>query len=748
MWSWASESLRRVRPIGPLTAAFVLVAGLYSLATPVFEAPDEIQHFYYVKYIVEERRLPVQGPEGWNTWAQEGNQPPLYYVLAAPLAAPVDLSDTDEVLWLNPQANVGNPLQPGNKNRVVHRDEERFPYRGTVLAVHLIRLLSVALGAGTVYFTYLLARELLPGRRSLSLVAAALVGFNPQFCFISGAVSNDNLVTFLAAISLFLSVRYLLGRLGRRGVALWGLVLGLAALSKVSGLLLLAVALGAILAAAWSRRSPLPSLLADAGLLLGLWALVAGWWYLRNWFLYGEPTGTSAMIAVAGERTTPVSWPAFLHELRGLRISYWGVLGWFNILAWPWLYRVADALGLLALAGLLLGAWWSRRRLLNDARPLAALALVAWAALMAVSLLFWTTQTFGSQGRLLFPASPALAVLSVLGWSHLPVVGRRGWAFGLLAAGLAVLAVATPFVYIRPAYARPPILTEAEVPPEARIAPPLDHAERIRLLGREVRPSEVHPGDWVEVVLYWQCLQPMDYDYNLFIRLLGYREEVIAQVDSYPGAGTYPTSLWQPGQVIRDRYRVQVSPIARVPVVAKVDIGFYDRWSMAGLPSHDPQGQPMSGVIGTVKVTPNRTEPAPEPTYLLGGAIGLAQYEVSDTTLTPGGQLFVSLTWQSVRPVQEDYTVFLHLEGPKGVVAQNDRPPLSGYYPTSAWSPGDLVPDRVRLLVGARVPEGTYRLVAGLYRLQDGARLPVTAPDGTPVGDHIPLGEIRIVRKP
>jgi len=276
----------------------------------------------------------------------------------------------------------------------------------------------------------------------------------------------------------------------------------------------------------------------------------------------------------------------------------------------------------------------------------------------------------------------------------------------------------------------------------------LDHAERIRLLGREVRPSEVHPGDWVEVVLYWQCLQPMDYDYNLFIRLLGYREEVIAQVDSYPGAGTYPTSLWQPGQVIRDRYRVQVSPIARVPVVAKVDIGFYDRWSMAGLPSHDPQGQPMSGVIGTVKVTPNRTEPAPEPTYLLGGAIGLAQYEVSDTTLTPGGQLFVSLTWQSVRPVQEDYTVFLHLEGPKGVVAQNDRPPLSGYYPTSAWSPGDLVPDRMRLLVGARVPEGTYRLVAGLYRLQDGARLPVTAPDGTPVGDHIPLGEIRIVRKP
>lgn len=747
MLSWASERFRRVRLIVPVMAAFVLVAGLYSLMTPVFEAPDEIQHFHYVKYLVEERRLPIQGPEGWNTWAQEGNQPPLYYVLAAALAAPVNLSDTDEVLWLNPQANVGNPLQPGNKNRIVHRDEERFPYRGTVLAVHLIRLLSVALGAGTVCFTYLLAQDLLPGQRFLPLVAAALVGFNPQFCFISGAVSNDNLITFLSAVSLFLSVRYLAGRLGRRGVALWGLLLGLAALAKVSGLLLLVLAMGVIFLAAWRQGGSFRRSLGDAGLLLLVWVLVAGWWYGRNWFLYGEPTGTSAMIAVAGERTTPISWPAFLHELRGLRISYWGVLGWFNILAWPWLYRVADVLVLLALVGLLLGVCRSRRGLWHDVRALAALALAFWIALMAISLLLWTSQTPGSQGRLLFPASPALAVLGVLGWSHLPVVGRRGWVFGLLAAGLAVLAAATPFVYIRSAYARPPILTEAEVPQEARI-PPLDHAERIRLLGRDIRPSEAHPGDWVDIVLYWQCLQSMDYDYNLFIRLLGYREEVIAQIDSYPGAGTYPTSLWQPGQVIQDRYRVQVSPLARVPVVAKVDIGFYDRGSMAGLPSHDPQGQPMPGVIGTLKVTPNRTEPAPEPMYLLGEAIGLAQYEVSDTVLTPGGQLFVSLTWQSVRSVQEDYTVFLHLEGPKGVVAQNDRPPLSGYYPTSAWAPGDLVSDRMRLLVGTRVPAGTYRLVAGLYRLQDGTRLPVTSPDGISVGDHIPLGEIRIVRRP
>ncbi|MBC7223883.1 MAG: phospholipid carrier-dependent glycosyltransferase, partial [Anaerolineae bacterium] len=288
MRSWATDALRGDRLAVLLVLAFAVVAGMYSVVTPVFEAPDEIQHFYYVKHLVETRRLPVQGPEGKDTWAQEGSQPPLYYILAAVLASPVDLSDTEEVVWLNPQANVGDPLWPANKNRIVHREDEEFPYQGTVLAVHLARLLSVVLGAGTVWFAYLLARELLPGRRYLPLAAAALVGFNPQFCFISGAVSNDSLITLLATVNLLCTVRYLLGRMGRRHVVLWGGLLGLAALTKVSGLLLLGLAAVAVLASAWHRRTFRQGL-GDLGTLVALWLAVAGWWYARNWVLYGEP---------------------------------------------------------------------------------------------------------------------------------------------------------------------------------------------------------------------------------------------------------------------------------------------------------------------------------------------------------------------------------------------------------------------------------------------------------------------------
>ena len=88
----------------------------------------------------------------------------------------------------------------------IHTAREGFPYGGTVLAVRLIRLLSVLMGAGTIYFTYQLAKEFSTTNRR-ALFAAAFAAFTPMFVFISGAVNNDNLATFLSAIILFLLVR-------------------------------------------------------------------------------------------------------------------------------------------------------------------------------------------------------------------------------------------------------------------------------------------------------------------------------------------------------------------------------------------------------------------------------------------------------------------------------------------------------------------------------------------------------------
>ena len=80
-------------------------------------------------------------------------------------------------------------------------------WRGTALAIHLIRFLSVLMGAGTVYLGYRLLLEIWPERWGLALAAAALTAFNPMFLFISGAVNNDNLAMLLCALGIWLLVR-------------------------------------------------------------------------------------------------------------------------------------------------------------------------------------------------------------------------------------------------------------------------------------------------------------------------------------------------------------------------------------------------------------------------------------------------------------------------------------------------------------------------------------------------------------
>ncbi len=54
-----------------------------------------------------------------------------------------------------------------------------------------MRIGSALIGALVVLFTFLLARELAPGRPWLAVLAALLVAYEPMYGFISGIVNND-----------------------------------------------------------------------------------------------------------------------------------------------------------------------------------------------------------------------------------------------------------------------------------------------------------------------------------------------------------------------------------------------------------------------------------------------------------------------------------------------------------------------------------------------------------------------------
>jgi hypothetical protein len=131
--------------------------------------------------------------------------------------------------------------------------------------------------------------------------------------------------------------------------------------------------------------------------------------------------------------------------------------------------------------------------------------------------------------------------------------------------------------------------------------------------------------------------------------------------------------------------------------------------------------------------------------YLLGERVELSGYRLPEgRTLSQDG-LALTLYWDVLAEMEEGYSVFVHLVGSDGsLLGQGDGPPLGGDYPTSAWAAGEVLADArvVRLnadLELETLPAGAYLLV-GLYRLEDGVRLPVVDKDGA----RMPQDAVRI----
>jgi len=300
--------LRQNWPAPVIILLFVVLGGTYSVVNPLFESPDEIGHYEYVRWLVEGHGLARPEDVGHAPWHQEGSQPPLYYLAVAAMTAPISTGNADEVIRYNPHVAMGQPGSAGNKNVLAHGVADAWPWRGVALAGHLARFFSILLGAVTLSFTYASARLVFPGRQSVATLAAALVAFNPQFLFLSAAVNNDNLVIACCAASVWLLLRILDEPAPTTGqmIAL-GTILGLAALSKLSGLLLSGLAAVALLMIAWRRRSAREVI--RNGLIVAAAALlVGGWWYARNLALYGDPLGLQAMFEVLPRRPAPPHW--------------------------------------------------------------------------------------------------------------------------------------------------------------------------------------------------------------------------------------------------------------------------------------------------------------------------------------------------------------------------------------------------------------------------------------------------------
>jgi len=241
----------------------------------------------------------------------------------------------------------------------------------------------------------------------------------------------------------------------------------------------------------------------------------------------------------------------------------------------------------------------------------------------------------------------------------------------------------------------------------------------------------------------------MPRDYSVFVHVIGPGNLALAARDTYPGLGSFPTSQWQPGDTIRETYRLPITYTA-APGLVWLEAGLYDLATGQRLPTSDAQGKPVGfPAIARVKILSR--QPAPPPTvtrparYDLGGQISFLGYDLAAQE-SPAAPLRLTLYWQAGQRPTEDLTVFLHLVDSEGrPIAQADSQPRGGDYPTSFWDPGEVVTETRSLVWPAQTPPGEYRLTTGLYLLRTLERLPVRDSAGQPVpGDAIPLGTIGI----
>ncbi|MBX0326806.1 DUF2142 domain-containing protein [Oscillochloris sp. ZM17-4] len=113
---------------------------------------------------------------------------------------------------------------------------------------------------------------------------------------------------------------------------------------------------------------------------------------------------------------------------------------------------------------------------------------------------------------------------------------------------------------------------------------------------------------------------------------------------------------------------------------------------------------------------------------------------------TPGAELPISLTWNSLEPIPRSWTVFIELrDAADQTVARTESRPRGATLPFTYWTPGDWVADLHQLALPADLTPGSYRLIVGLYRPEkDNIRLPAWAEGGEPLGDEAEVGAVLV----
>ncbi|MBI4770327.1 MAG: hypothetical protein HY784_07960 [Chloroflexi bacterium] len=105
-----------------------------------------------------------------------------------------------------------------------------------------------------------------------------------------------------------------------------------------------------------------------------------------------------------------------------------------------------------------------------------------------------------------------------------------------------------------------------------------------RLLGYRLDREMLHPGDTLHVTVFWLPQAATDRPYTVFVHLYAPQAGSLAQINSYPLQGSYPTTAWVYNAAFAETYALTLAQDAPTTGDAQIVLGLYDLQSGQRLP--------------------------------------------------------------------------------------------------------------------------------------------------------------------
>ncbi len=522
--------------------------------------PDEVAHLEYIVDILDGRFWPVMKKGEILPCLDERHQPPLYYWVSAAVMQFTPTRNPGKWYTSNPFFLVGAPR--GNGAACLH-----FPQVNSLLMAG--RILSWLMGTLSIWGIYRGMRVWLGPSSSMLITALAVLV--PSTTFVQTGINNTALfIPINALIFGELSRMWKYGMTKKRMLrAIILLILGTYTRMEM---LLWWIPAGIILVRAIRRvasiRSVVPYVALFVSAILPL--------LLRNALLYGDPFVRSALSL---RNPVPLSFWIQTEPPRFLRMLFVN-LGQGLISAPDYVYALIAIVLSAGVSGVVLRAF--RRDLPSGVWLMLShfFVLVLASVLLSLRYLVGGPRYIGAGG---------------ISGAALWAIGYEGvWPRSIRRYALAATLLVWYFLHII-------VITQVLIPiyvprPAARSDHPVAILDGKILLHRAwIQPMYAKPGETIVVRLVWEALEPIPGNLAVFVHALDPDEPVIvAQEDTYPLYGNYPTMLWVPHQPFEDIHHIRLPGDLTIPCV-RLTAGLYDYETMERLPAFSPDGKRLHG---------------------------------------------------------------------------------------------------------------------------------------------------------